>query len=53
MKIEIAASAGSFMDSLYNLKNQNGKIRTFLAPNDQNLMAYDENNWFFEVAPFK
>ena len=44
MKIEIAPNAGSFMDPPYSFKNQNGKICTFLASNDQNLMAYDENN---------
>ena len=53
MKIEIAPDAGSFIDPLYNFKNQNAKICTFWASNDQNLMAHDENNSFFEVAPFK
>ena len=50
MKIEIAPNAGSLMVPLYSFKNQNGKICTFLASNDQNVMANDENNWVFDVG---
>ena len=50
---QMAPCTTIFQASLYNFKSQNGKICSFLASNGKNVMAYDENSWFFDVPPFK
>ena len=47
---QMAPCNSIFLDPLHNFKNQNCKMYIFLASNNQNLMASDENNWFFDVV---